>query len=48
MFKLYITVIFPVVLFECDICSLTLREENRLRMFENRELRGYLGLRGKR
>jgi len=33
------TIIFPVVLCECDTWSLTLREEPRLRVFENRVLR---------
>ena len=29
----------PVVLYGCETCSLTLREEHRLRVFENRVLR---------
>ena len=29
----------PVVLYECETWSLTLREERRLRVFENRVLR---------
>jgi hypothetical protein len=33
------TIILPVVLYECGIWSLTLREEHRLRVFENRVLR---------
>jgi hypothetical protein len=33
------TLILPVVLYECDTWSLTLREEHRLRVFENRVLR---------
>ena len=36
--KIYRTVILPVVLYECETWSLTLREECRLRVFENREL----------
>jgi hypothetical protein len=32
------TTILSVVLYECEICSLTLREEHRLGMFENRVL----------
>jgi hypothetical protein len=35
----YKTVILPVVLYGCETWSLTLREEHRLRVFENRELR---------
>jgi hypothetical protein len=34
-------VILPVVLFGCETWSLTLREEHRLRVFENRVLRIY-------
>jgi hypothetical protein len=33
------TVIFPVVLYGCETWSLTLREEHRLRVFENRASR---------
>jgi hypothetical protein len=33
------TLILPVVLCGCETWSLTLREEHRLRMFENRVLR---------
>jgi hypothetical protein len=36
--KIYKTIIFPVVLYECETCSLTSREELRLRMLENRVL----------
>ena len=35
--KIYRAVILPVVLFVCETWSLTLREERRLRVFENRE-----------
>jgi hypothetical protein len=35
----------PVVLYGCETWSLTLREEHRLRMFENRVLRRISGLR---
>jgi hypothetical protein len=38
-FKIYKTVILPVVLYWCETWSLTLREEHRLRVFENRVLR---------
>ena len=37
--KIYRTIIFPVVLYGCETWSLTLREEGRLRVFENRVLR---------
>jgi hypothetical protein len=33
--KIYKTIILPVVLYGCETFSLTLREENRLRVFEN-------------
>jgi len=35
--------ILPVVLYGCETWSLTLREERRLRVFENRVLRGIFG-----
>jgi hypothetical protein len=41
--KTYKTVILPVVLYGCEIWSLTLREEHRLRVFENMVLRRILG-----
>jgi hypothetical protein len=41
---IYKTVILPVVLHSCETWSLTLREEYRLRVFENRELRRKFGL----
>jgi hypothetical protein len=37
--KIYRTIILPVVLNGCETWSLTLREERRLRVFENRVLR---------
>jgi hypothetical protein len=37
--KIYKTVILPVVLYECETWSLTLREEHGMRVFENRMLR---------
>jgi hypothetical protein len=40
---IYITIIFPVVLYGCETWSLTLREEYRLRMFKNRVLRRIFG-----
>jgi len=42
--KIYRTIILPVVLYGCEIWSLTLREERRLRVFENRVLRRVFGL----
>jgi hypothetical protein len=36
--RIYKTIILPVVLYGCETWSLTLREEHRLRVFENRVL----------
>ncbi len=44
--KIYRTIILPVVLCGCETWSLTLREEHRLRVFENRVLRRIFGSRG--
>jgi hypothetical protein len=41
--KIYKTIILPVVLYGCDTWPLTLREENRLRVLENRVLRRISG-----
>jgi len=41
--KIYSTIILPVVLYGCETWSLTLREECRLRVFENRVLRRVFG-----
>jgi len=41
--KLYRTIILPVALYGCETWSLTLREECRLRVFENRVLRRVFG-----
>jgi len=41
--KIYRTIILPVVVYGCETWSLTLREERRLRVFENRVLRGIFG-----
>ena len=41
--QIYKTIIFLVVLYGCETWSLTLREERRLRMFENRVLRRIFG-----
>jgi hypothetical protein len=35
-----------MVLYGCETWSLTLREEHRLRVFENRVLRGIFGAKG--
>ena len=43
--KTYRTIILPVVLYGCEIWSLTMREEYRLRVFENRVLRRIFGSR---
>ena len=42
--EIYETIILPVVLYGCEAWSLTLREKCRLRVFENRILRGIFGL----
>jgi hypothetical protein len=41
--KIYRTIILPVVLCGCEAWSLTLREERRLKVFENRVLRRVFG-----
>jgi hypothetical protein len=41
--KIYRTIILPVVLYGCETWSLTLREEHRSRVFENRVLRRIFG-----
>ena len=47
MYPLFIvsitTVLLPVVLYECETWSLTLREERKLRVFENMVLRKIFG-----
>ena len=42
--KIYRTTILSVVLYGCETWSLALREERRLRLFENRVLRRVFGL----
>ena len=37
------SIILPITLYGCEAWSLTLREERRLRVFENRILRQILG-----
>jgi hypothetical protein len=44
--RIYRTIILPVVLYGCETWSLTLREEKRLRVFENRVLRRIFGPKG--
>jgi hypothetical protein len=41
--KIYKNIILPVVLYGCETWSLTLREDRRLRVFENRVLRRIFG-----
>jgi hypothetical protein len=42
-FKIYRTITLPVVLYGCETSSLTLREELRLMVFENRVLTRLFG-----
>jgi hypothetical protein len=44
--KIYRTLILPIVLYGCETWSLTLREERRLRVFENRASRKIFGPKG--
>jgi hypothetical protein len=41
--EIYKTIILPVVLYGCETCSVTLREEHRLRVLERRILRRIFG-----
>jgi hypothetical protein len=41
--RIYKTTILPVVLYGYETWSLTLRQEHRMRVFENRVLRRILG-----
>jgi len=41
--KIYRTIILPVVLYGCETWSLTLRDERKLRVFENMVLRRIFG-----
>jgi hypothetical protein len=43
MLRIYKTIILPVILYGCETWSLTLREEHRLRVFENKVLRRIFG-----
>jgi hypothetical protein len=44
--RVYTPIILPVVLYGCETWSVTLREEQRLRAFENRVLRRIFGPKG--
>jgi len=46
MIKIPRTIILPVVSYGCETSSLTLKEENRLRMFKKRVLRKIFGPEG--
>jgi hypothetical protein len=41
--RIYNTIILPEVLYGCETRSLTLKEEHRLRVFENKVLRRIFG-----
>jgi hypothetical protein len=41
--RIYKTIILPLVVYGCETWSLTLREEHRLRVFDNRVLRRMFG-----
>jgi hypothetical protein len=41
--RIYKTIILPVVLYWCETWSLTVREEHKLMVFENRVLRRIFG-----
>jgi hypothetical protein len=41
--RIYNTIILPVVLYVCETWSLTVKEEHKLRVFENRVLRRIFG-----
>jgi hypothetical protein len=44
--RIYRIIILPTFLYGCEIWSLTLKEERRLRVFENRVLRRIFGPKG--
>jgi hypothetical protein len=44
--KIYRTISLPVFLYGCETWALTLREEHRLRVFQNRVLKKILGPKG--
>jgi hypothetical protein len=41
--RIYKTIILPVVLYRCESWSLAVREEHKLKVFENRVLRRIFG-----
>jgi hypothetical protein len=41
--RIYKTTIFPLAVYGCETWSLTLREERRLGVFENRVLKRVIG-----
>jgi hypothetical protein len=41
--RIYKTTVLPVVMYRCETWFLTLKEEHRLRVFENRVLRRIFG-----
>jgi hypothetical protein len=41
--RIHKTIILPVILYGCETWSLTLRDEHRLRVFENKVLRRIFG-----
>jgi hypothetical protein len=41
--KIHKSTVLPTVLYGCETLSLTVREEHRLRVFENRALRRIFG-----
>ena len=41
--RIYRTIILPIILYGCETWSLILKEERRLRVFENRVLRRIFG-----
>jgi hypothetical protein len=43
LIKIYRTIILPVVLYGCKTWSVTLREEHRLGVFENKALKKIFG-----
>jgi hypothetical protein len=46
--EIHTTIIFPVILYECENWSVVLREERRPRAYENLVLSDIFGLRGTR
>ena len=46
--KIYRSIILPIILYGCETWSLTLKEERKLRVFENMVLGEYLDVGGTR